>query len=1125
MLPRHFLTACSLLLAFVAAAAAERPRILVFSKTSGYRHGSIPFGHAALDKLGAEQGFTADHTENSAAFTEANLARYRAVVFLNTTGNVLNPAQQNAFERYIQAGGGFVGIHAAADTEYAWPWYDQLMGAHFASHPNLPNVRSANVRITNIRAAATAGLPEVWARTDEWYNYRAFYPGLQVLAELDEESYEGGMNGASHPIMWQHEFDGGRAFYTGGGHTDGSFTEPLFVQHLWGGLQFAMGDGRPLDFARAHAQVVPEENRFEKTVLIDHLASPMELAVANDGRVFFTELAGKVFVYTPETNRTTQVLELPVSRAGGTGIIGITLDPDFDHNRHLYLYQSPPTEEAMITFHLARYTLGENGLIDPASEKILLRVPVSRKSGSHHGGSLAWDKEGHLYLSTGDSTAPHPAEGYAPLDERQDEEHRDQDSQRSAANSNDLRGKILRITPQPDGTYTIPAGNLFPPGMPLTRPEIYVIGARNPYRIAVNPKTSVVYWGEIGPDAGNDSPRGPRGYDEFNQAFKAGNFGWPYFVGNNYAYAKWDFVTRTPGSKQDPAAPRNDSPNNTGIHELPPAQPPFIWYPYAGSPEFPELGEGGRAAMVGDFYTYNAATAAPRAIPAYFDGGLFVFDWMRNWMRVIRVDGRDQYQRSEPFMSSNGDFRRPIDAAFSREGFLYVLEYGSVYGVDNDDARLVRIEYNAGNRPPVARAGICDAAADQVEEERSFLTSDRRRYHHELRKIAGPAPLEVAFVAKATDSDDDEQLRYEWVFDGKGVGARTAETKHTFTQPGVYSVLLRVTDKAGETGLDEVTVTVGNAPPTVAIETTANRSFFWEDRPLPYAVKVVDPDGTVDPQKVEVRFRYDAQPASGVLPLGATLMAASDCRACHTVEAKSVGPALVEIAQRYRDQAGAVPALAHKIIAGGGGNWSNQFVMAAHPQIPPEDAEEIVRYILTLGRDAGASQAEPLAGELKLDRHKEGEELGRYTLTASYTDAGKDDITGLTAKDEISLRSATVPAEYVDAYPGFNRWGPKVAFGRHQAHLYLRDIDLTAIAAFTFTYQAPQSGEIEIREYSANGPVIARVSFPAAKDDATVTAKLATPLAGRRDLYFIMRHPEKPNENVITVKTIRFERE
>lgn len=1106
------------------SALAEAPRVLVFSKTTGWRHTSIPAGLAAFQKLGQENGFAIDSSEDAAVFTEENLARYRAVVFLNTTGNVLNGVQQTAFERYIQAGGGFVGIHSAADTEYEWSWYDKLVGAHFASHPNLPNVRPATVRVLDTGVPATAGLPTTWPRTDEWYNYRTFYPGVRVLAELDEESYEGGTNGAHHPIAWQHDFDGGRAFYTGGGHTDESFREPLFLQHLLGGLRYAMGDGRPLDFAKAHAQVVPEENRFEKTVLIDHLASPMELAVADDGRVFFTELGGKVQVYHPATNRTKVALQLPVSREGGTGLIGIALDRDFLRTGFVYLYQSPSTDAPMIEFHLSRFTVGADSTIDPRSEKVLLTVPVSRKSGSHHGGSLAWDPDGHLLLSTGDSTPPHPSEGYASIDERQTPESRDLDSQRSAANTNDLRGKILRITPRADGTYAIPAGNLFPPGTPLTRPEIYVMGTRNPYRITVNPKSGVLYWGEIGPDAGFDSPRGPRGYDEFNQAFRAGNFGWPYFIANNQAYSHWDFVSAKPGPRFDVRAPRNDSPNNTGLKELPPPQPAMIWYPYAGSAEFPELGEGGRCAMAGEFYTHPGTKASPRAVPAYYDGALFVFDWMRNWMMALRVDSKDHFQRFEPFMASSGDFRRPIDLAFNREGLLYVLEYGSVYGVDNPDARLVRIEYNAGNRPPVARARIRDAAADRVEEERSFLTSDRKQHRQVRREIAGPVPLTVRFSGEAKDADDDDALSYEWVFDGRGVGARTAEAEHTFTQPGVYSVLLRVKDKAGENGVDELTVTVGNSRPEIALETGANQSFFWEKGTLHYAVKVTDPDGPMDPKKVEVRFRYDAQPASGVLPLGAQLMAASDCRACHTLDQPTVGPTLVAIAQRYRGQADIVPQLAQKIIAGGSGNWGNQYVMAGHPQIPLEDAEEIVRYILTLGQNAATARTEPVSGSLALDQHKPGEPLGRYTLSATYTDGGNGNVPTLTVTRTLSLRSATVPAEYVDGYVGFNRWGPKLAWGKHKAHLLLRDIDLTELAGFTFTYTAPQAGEIEVRLYSYNGPVIARTTFNAAKDDATVTVALNSAHDGERgDLYFIMRQPKEPNENVITVKSIHAE--
>src|SRR4051812_11441324 len=185
------------------------PRILVFTKTKGYHHESIPDGIAAVRKLGKENGFEVDTTKDASQFTENNLKKYKAVIFLSTTGNVLNGDQQLAFERFIQSGGGYVGIHAAADTEYEWPWYNNLVGAYFQSHPNNPNVRKAIVQVVDTTHVSTKGLPLQWERSDEWYNYRNIYSALKVVAKLDEESYEGGENGDNHPIAWYHDFDGG----------------------------------------------------------------------------------------------------------------------------------------------------------------------------------------------------------------------------------------------------------------------------------------------------------------------------------------------------------------------------------------------------------------------------------------------------------------------------------------------------------------------------------------------------------------------------------------------------------------------------------------------------------------------------------------------------------------------------------------------------------------------------------------------------------------------------------------------------------------------------------------------------------------------------------------------------
>ena len=202
----------------------------MFTKTEGFRHSSIEDGVAALRQLGEENGFTTDHTEDASRFTPGELATVKAVVFLNTTGDVLNDTQQSAFEAYVEGGGGFVGVHSAADTEYDWPWYGQLVGAYFESHPQ---IQEASIEVIDGGHPATRDLPTSWVRTDEWYNYQATpVPPARILLQLDASSYEGGTMGDDHPIAWAQPIGSGRSIYTGLGHTSESYTEPLFLAHL-----------------------------------------------------------------------------------------------------------------------------------------------------------------------------------------------------------------------------------------------------------------------------------------------------------------------------------------------------------------------------------------------------------------------------------------------------------------------------------------------------------------------------------------------------------------------------------------------------------------------------------------------------------------------------------------------------------------------------------------------------------------------------------------------------------------------------------------------------------------------------------------------------------------------------
>ena len=221
----------------LTSVTATPPRILVFSKTAGFRHGSIETGIAAIKKLGDQNDFIVDATEDSDTFTEKNLSRYKVVVFLNTTGDILNDQQQTAFEKFIKSGGGYVGVHAASDTEYDWPWYGKLVGAYFKSHPA---IQDASIVVTDPKHISTKHLPKRWQRRDEWYDYSNNPRGkVHILATLDESSYKNGSMGDDHPIVWCHKYDGGRAWYTGGGHTKQSYVEEMFLKHLLGGIQWA----------------------------------------------------------------------------------------------------------------------------------------------------------------------------------------------------------------------------------------------------------------------------------------------------------------------------------------------------------------------------------------------------------------------------------------------------------------------------------------------------------------------------------------------------------------------------------------------------------------------------------------------------------------------------------------------------------------------------------------------------------------------------------------------------------------------------------------------------------------------------------------------------------------------
>jgi len=1126
----------ALLLASVCvpvAARSQDSRVLVFSKTAGFRHSSIGVGRAAIRKLGDENGFAVDTTEDAGAFTSKNLGRYRAVVFLNTTGDVLDAAQQDDFERYIQAGGGYVGIHSATDTEYDWPWYGRLAGAWFTSHPNNPNVRKATYRVLDKSHPSTQGFPDTLVREDEFYNFKSIDPTIHVLIEIDEKSYEGGTNGDHHPMSWYHDFDGGRAWYTNMGHTEATFSEPLFLQHLLGGLRYAMGTGK-VDFNRAR----PEENRFTRVVLAEKLDEPVELAVLPGERVLFIERHGYVNLYSPATNRVTRIATIPVSTKyadssqAEDGLLGLAADPNFATNGWIYMYYSPAGPEPKNV--LARYQMNGDSL-DLASRKILLEVGTQRLKCCHTGGSIAFDAKGNLYVSAGDNSNPF-ASGYAPIDERQG--RMPWDAQKSSGNTNDLRGKIIRIHPEPDGTYTIPEGNLFPPGTAKTRPEIYTMGHRNPYRISVDSHTGFLYWGDVGPDANVDSVgRGPRGYDEINQARSAGNYGWPYFVGNNQAYYKTTFVdsaTVIAGAQFDPAHPVNNSPNNTGLTELPPARSAYIWYPYAPSPDFPIVGTGGRASAAGPVFHRDDFRGAARAFPQYYDGKLFIYEFMRHWIMAVTMDAKGDLVSIERVMPS-AKFSAPIEMEFAPSGDLYLLEYGTRWFQGNDDARLVRIEYNAGNRKPIVAVAV-----DQP---------------------AGALPLQVKLSSAGTMDVDEDSLRYVWTIRRQGdtVLTRLIEPNpsFTFTQPGAYTASLVVIDPHGADATAVVPIAVGNEPPNVDVDLVgSNRSFFFPGVPVRYTVRVTDREdgslqnGSIPARGVSVTAQYskDGVPSTGAATparsgesaqaTGRRLIEGSDCLSCHQLNKKSIGPAYMDVARKYHDDKAATARLVRKIREGGSGVWG-QATMPAHPALTSAQASAMLSYILSLADKKTSAPSLPARGAYVPPAGSGDSPKGVLVLRAAYTDRGANRMPAITNEKTVVLHSPSVVVASGQLSDGLQKQSvPEMPIeitvvNRSSASVVFKQLDLTGIAAVTFSAVAPsqyqaKGGKIEVHLDSPTGPLLGESELirPTAGVGATpsLLRTALTPTSGLHDVYLVFRNPDAKGDGFLFgVLTATFE--
>ncbi|MEH6581138.1 MAG: ThuA domain-containing protein [Halioglobus sp.] len=1052
-------------------------KVLVFSKTAGYRHESIEAGIEALTQLGKKQKFNVTASEDASLFSQASLDTFQAVIFLNTTGDVLNNEQQYAFQRYVQAGGGFVGIHSAADTEWEeneWPWYTRLVGAAFKSHPD---VQTAELSVDNADHPATSELPGQWSASDEWYDFQRVNPQVTVLLSISETDYVDGNKGGNHPAAWYHDYDGGRAFYTALGHNAETYGDANFLQHIAGGISYAMGEGSRLDYSKA----MPEDWRFKRVVLDSGMDEPVAMAFREAGDLVYIERKGGIFRFDFEVAQSIEIGRFKVYTEGEHGLLGIAFDPNYEENHWVYFLYAVE-EDGEVVNRLARFNLVGDEL-DLDSATTVLQFPVTAGRISHTGGSMQFDHKGQLWISTGDNTIPHESDGYSPTDDR--DGRTEFDAARSSGNTQDLRGKILRIIPQMDGSYTIPADNLFS-DPEEGRPEIFVMGLRNPYKIFVDSQTDTLYWGEVGPDAKEHSDsRGPRGYDEFNRTQTAGNFGWPFVIGDREPYAYFDFATgESTGEFADPDAPKNRSRNNTGATVLPPAQKAWIHYPYLISEEFIELDKGGRSGMAGGVYRAEEYPDNPKKLPTYYNDKLFVFDWVRRWVKAISQDEQGNITKIEPFMADK-NFSAPIDLRFAPDGSLYVLEYGSAWFSQNDDAYLSRLEYySEDNPPPIATAKT-------------------------NRKVGA-----VPFTANLSGADSfdrngpADQLSFSWdLLEGGKISRNIANTREaTFTadEPGEYQLQLTVTDGGGASSSAGVLLVAGNEPPTIDVEFSGgNNSFYWQDSPLRYLVTVTDledgstEDDSIAANSVAITFDYLAegmdlaqaamghQDAAAGAQDGMALMKDSDCLACHTVDKVSVGPSFKAIAERYTI-AEHLDQLTTKVLDGGGGAWG-EHAMSPHPQLNREVAEQMVSYIIDPNASSTSDENLDLQGSLEFQQHLDNfttmdmvgdVNQGQYLMNISYRDQGFEKAPSLTARQSYRLRYPLIMAADFDAMENgmamhVDQLGGQIVMMQtgdtpaSRSHIRLDKVDLSGIEKLrigvTTSKMITSGGELTVR--------------------------------------------------------------
>jgi PKD repeat protein/type 1 glutamine amidotransferase len=976
--------------------------ILVFTEGAGSHSSSLNDAITALRQLGAANRFRVTVASSSnGVFTETNLKKYRAVLFLNTGGDVLNAAEQTAFENYYKDGGGFFGIHGAINTEPDWQFMTDLLGTRAAAGA-APAVQTATIKVADRVHDASKSLPEYWSHRDEYYNFTSNVRGLShVLATVDETTYTGGTMTPDHPVAWCKDTQGGRSFYSALGHTGDAYKGTNLRRHLMGAIAWTAGLSDPV-YSDCGATVLANYQQVKITAP-PNLNEPIGFDQFPDGRVIQTTRDGRVRLHDPETGTADVIANIPNYTNSEDGLYGPAVDNNFATNKWVYLYYAPVVMDGIANsgkpyptttppgnaptvaanpavfddwvgyFQLSRFKFVEAAGSEPAhldleTEQKIMKVEVDRGACCHVAGDIDFDKHNNLWLVTGDDTPAGSvgANQFPPFNDMLTTEtqtislggganggtftltfdgqttapiaiplnnadieaklealsniddvfvsgnnannrqvafggslHRDDvplmtanaaavtppggtvtvatsqepnwfvaphnDARRSSTNTNDLRGKLLRIKVNADGSYAIPKGNMFPEGMAKTRPEIYAMGFRNPFRVQVD-SDGVAYVTDYSPDSrAPQNLRGPAGVGRVEIVRKPSNYGWPMCYAPNLPLYQFDFNMQVTFGEQfdcdDPdQGPANTSRWNTGLRHSPPMTQPDVWYSYndnATPPQgtpclayydgsngtcpqlFPELGTGGVGPHGAAKYEFDKDNPSETKFPPYYDDAVFFGEFTRDYLREIRLDSKGRVFKINntlncgAFGSTANPFEcdNPMDMQFGADGNLYLLTYGDGFFVANPDAGMYRFEYVAGEQKPKA---VLNATPTN-----------------------GVAPLVVQFSSDGSrDPDPDDSISFEWDFDNNGtVDSMDPNPQHTYTTNGVHTARLTVKDAAGNQDVKTIQITVGNTAPTVTLTTPVDGNFFdWGDG-IPYTVTVTDAqEATIDCNRVQVTF-------------------------------------------------------------------------------------------------------------------------------------------------------------------------------------------------------------------------------------------------------------------------------